>query len=250
MSDETIDYEAEARSQGWRPQEEWKGDPEQWKDAQQFVEDGKNILPLVQSKNRKLQEQLDKVSERVDQLMASNKKLNEMSQKAIEREKAEKEQLREQLRAARKQAVAEGDGEAFDEAERKLEQLEEPPSQNTGGQLTAEQQEWLNHNSWYGKDDQLTAFADGMAERLNARGYYGTAYFDKLTEEVKNAFPQKFEKKSAPTVEGEGKKEKASPTGRTYDDLPPEAKKACDEFVRDIPGYKKEMYLEQYDWSE
>jgi len=248
MSD--IDYETEARSQGWRPKDEWKGDPEQWKDAQQFVEDGKNILPLVQSKNRKLEEKLNELTAMVDRLNDSNRKLNEWSQKSIEKEKAEKESLREQLRAARKQAVAEGDGEAFDEAERQLEQLKESPAQNTSGQLTAEQQEWLNQNSWYGKDDQLTAFADGMAERLNARGYYGTAYFDKLTEEVKSAFPQKFERKSAPTVEGEGKKESSRPKGRTFDDLPEDAQKLCKEFERDIPGFTKEQYLEQYDWSE
>ena len=34
------DYEAEARDMGWVPQEEYRGDPQRWKPADQFDKDG------------------------------------------------------------------------------------------------------------------------------------------------------------------------------------------------------------------
>ena len=44
------DYEQEARANNWVPEEEWKGDPPKqgFKTAQQWVEDGEKILPIVQ----------------------------------------------------------------------------------------------------------------------------------------------------------------------------------------------------------
>jgi len=33
-------YESQAREQGWKPKEEYEGDPEKWKPAKEFVERG------------------------------------------------------------------------------------------------------------------------------------------------------------------------------------------------------------------
>ena len=37
---QTNPYEGEAREMGWRPKEEWQGEPEKWRDAKEFVERG------------------------------------------------------------------------------------------------------------------------------------------------------------------------------------------------------------------
>ena len=55
MSENT---EQEARNLGWVPQEEFRGDPGKWVDAETFVERGHTIMPILKSNNKKLEEQL------------------------------------------------------------------------------------------------------------------------------------------------------------------------------------------------
>ena len=41
-----------ARAQGWVPQEEWDGDPTQWRDAQVFLERGEYFKTMGSQKNK------------------------------------------------------------------------------------------------------------------------------------------------------------------------------------------------------
>ena len=66
----TDPYESEAREQGWKPKEEYEGDPEKWRPAKEFVERGelfgkidvlgrelketKKALKLLQEHNSKI----------------------------------------------------------------------------------------------------------------------------------------------------------------------------------------------------
>ena len=65
-------YEQQAREQGWRPKEEYEGDPEKWRPAKEFVERGelfgkidtlgkelketKKALKMLQEHNEKIKE--------------------------------------------------------------------------------------------------------------------------------------------------------------------------------------------------
>lgn len=242
---EERDYEAEARKEGWVPQDEWKGPEDKWKPAQQFVEDGEKINPILRKK-------VDNLESRINELLESNKKLNEFTQRSIDKEKKEKAELVKQLEAARKQAVTDGDGEAFAQADAKLQSLREsePPQKE---ELSPVAQRWLNDNNWYNTDPVLGPYADGIADRLVMQGYTpgSEAYFKELTVRVHDAFPDKFEnpKRSKPNgVEHEGSKTVAS-NARTFANLPPDAKKQYEIFKRDIPGFTKEQYVEHYDWE-
>ena len=65
-------------------------------------------------------------------------------------------------------------------------------------------------------------------------------------------YPDKFgnpRREQASSVAEPGSQAPRPKKGKTYDDLPPEAKAACDKFVRTIPGYKREDYVKEYDWS-
>ena len=69
---ESDPYESEAREQGWRPKEEFEGDPEKWRPAKEFVERGelfgkidtlgkelketKKALKMLQEHNSKVKE--------------------------------------------------------------------------------------------------------------------------------------------------------------------------------------------------
>ena len=77
------------------------------------------------------------------------------------------------------------------------------------------------------------------------------ASIQEVTEEVRRRFPEKFgnpRREKPNRVEGGG-----TPSGRSgkkgYADLPPEAKAACDRFVKQ-GLMTKEEYVKDFDWSE
>jgi len=244
MAEEEVverDYEAEASKEGWAPQDQWKGDPERWKTAEQFVKDGEKIVPILKSK-------VDRLESRVNEVLASNKKFNEFTQRSIAKEKKEKESLIRELEAAKAQAITDGDGVAAVKADNDIQELRTEVQPDRPDPLV---EEWLGENQWYKTNDKLAIFADGIAERIVNEGYTGKAYFNELTRRVKEAHPNEFENKnrSKPQpVETSGEKAVDS-NERTFDKLPPDAKKAYKEFKRDIPGFTKEQFVDQYDWE-
>jgi hypothetical protein len=236
------DYEAEAKAQGWAPEEEWRGKPEDFKTAEQFIKDGENIPAILKSK-------VERLEGRVEELLDSNKKFNEFSQKSLEKERKEKEKAIAQLEDVRKQAVTEGDGEAFDRADKQINELREdirPEPQ----ELDPMAKRWLSANSWYETNDKLAAYADGQADRLIAQGYTGQAYFDELTKRVHETFPDEFGNKNRSKPNTVEDATPSSPSSKhTFDNLPADAKEAYAQFKRDIPGFTKEQFVEQYDWE-
>ncbi len=46
-ADRIVALETEARRQGWRPQEEYRGPAGQWRSAEDFLKRGQDILPMV-----------------------------------------------------------------------------------------------------------------------------------------------------------------------------------------------------------
>lgn len=243
-SDVALDYESQAKKDGWAPKEEWKGDESKWKSAEQFVKDGEQITRILKSK-------VDRLEERVTQLLDTNKEVVEFTKKAQERDKAEKDRLIKELKQLKRQAVTDGDGDAFDKAESQLEELQQAPEPKED-RLTPIATQWLESNPWYNTNEQLATYADGLSDRLVARGFnpQSKSYFDELTEQVKAAFPQEFENKNRKKPNGvEDGNPVESSQSHTFDDLPAEAKKAYARFARDIKGYTKADYLANYDWE-
>lgn len=245
MEENTRDYEAEARSEGWVPQEEWNGPDEKWVDAKTFVDRGEKIAGILKSKVSRLEEDIARLNE-------SNKKFGEYHRSQIQREHEKNQKLIKELEALRKQAISEGDGDAFDRADRQLTELRQQqrlePDAGTSQKLA---EAWLSENQWYQTNRKLGAYADGIAERVIAEGYTGKAYFDELTRRVKQDFPEEFGNKrrsGSPDVEGGGDREVTNSKSKTYSNLPADAKAACDRFVRD--GFMtKEDFVAQYEWE-
>jgi len=249
MSDER-DYEAEARADGWVSQEEWKGDANKWIPAEEFVKRGETILPIVQAKLRKKLEEVDDLKRRFDERENVFKDFQTFQEQALAKAKKEREEAIAALEAERKKAITEGDGEAFDKADKKLQDLRaQPPQPKESTEVTA----WKAENKWYETDAELTAIADGLADVVKREnpGLKGKAFLDKLTERVRSVVPHKFEnpRRSDVITTGGGNK-KGSGKSKGYDDLPADAKAACDRFVKSIPGFSREAYLSTYDWSE
>jgi hypothetical protein len=108
------------------------------------------------------------------------------------------------------------------------------------------------NNEWYQTNEKLATYADGVAEQVINSGYTGPAYYTELTRRVKDAFPEEFQNKrqaQANTVESGGELEtQGSEVPHTWENLPADAKKACDDFVKG--GFTtREDYLANYEWD-
>lgn len=244
------DYEAEARNSGWKPQEAWKGDPSRWVDAKTFVQKGEEYYPFVQAK---LKKEISALKGELDEVKTVSQQFREFSEKAIERERREKEQALADLETAKAQAITEGDGVKAAKIDKQIRQAEKdtvaPPMKSEPPEVSA----WKAANTWYGVDMELSAIADGLSDVVAREnpGLKGKAFLDKLTERVQAVVPHKFQNsRREESLTGDHQRKTPSKKGKTYEDLPPEARTACDRFVKTIKGFSKEQYLSQYEWSE
>ncbi|MDE3021603.1 MAG: hypothetical protein KGI54_07055 [Pseudomonadota bacterium] len=161
---------AQAREMGWVPKDEYRSDPKGWRSAEEFVERGEHILPIVQATAKKLRaELLTRDSE-----VASLKKAVESSQlaiKALQKSYTESTaqqvaQARAELRAQLKSAKEVGDVDAELEVLDKLDELktevakskeipvEEVEKPKTNG-LDPEFIAWNEENDWFGDDTDV-----------------------------------------------------------------------------------------------
>ena len=244
---EDRNFEQEARQEGWRPQEEWNGDPEKWVDAQTFVERGEKISGILKKKVETLEQRLDRAEK-------ANQKFGEYHKKTIQKERQQAEQKINTLQDQLAQAISEGDGQAFTRISNEINDLKQnvPQNDQMDDGFSDLAQSWLADNQWYNNDPVLSTFADGAADRLRAQGFGGKAYFDELTRMVKETFPDKFEnpnRKREPNVDSGAPADEPPAAKKSYKNLPADAKKACDEFV--AQGFMtREEYIEAYDWED
>lgn len=250
MSD-NIDYVAEATTLGWVPQDKWSGDPEKWVDAETYVKKGEKLVPMLIRDKRELAAKTRKQQEEIDQLKSDGVRFREMMEKQVAREKEELEQQINELKAAKSQAVTDGEGDKVVKIDETLEALKEekkkletPPPKKDEPKVHPDFPAWHAENSWYGSDPQLTKAADGVAIVVSAAnpGLTGKALYDEISKEMaklaifKAKFPDKEDKTinrvedTSDTGPGEGSTRNNRAKG--YDSLPPEAKQECVRYIQ------------------
>lgn len=242
------DIESAAKAEGWAPKEDWRGDPEAWVDAPTFVQRGKEILPIVQKKLDDQMEVANSLRSELDDVKQTAAQFREFQKQRVEETKRYYQQQITDLKELKKQAIADADGDQvvkiddqIDEA-KAAQQNVQPPS-NDGQKIL---DDWVKKNEWYGKDEVLRSFADGYATNELAGKFEGAALLNELEKKVKTTFPEKFENKKRETSAVDSGGGKPTKRGKSYNDLPSEAKDACENFIEMVPGYTKEMYVEEY----
>lgn len=249
--EEAPQAEADARLMGWVPKDEFRGNPDEWMDAEAFVRRGREITPILRKNNERL---LNKVRELETKLMEDRNTFGEFRkyhETTLENQRAS---ALAQLKAARKEAIANSDGDAFEQIEEHIKQVEafKGPEVKPAAKPVEHPPEvkaWFDKNSWYQEDIVLQDVANEVAERL-ARGrpdLQGVEFLETVKTIVTERMPQKFKN---PARNGPAQVEGASPRapkgGKSYNDLPAEAKAMCDLFVRDIPGFTREEFISEY----
>lgn len=231
-----------ALEMGWAPQDKWNGSADSWVDAKTFLKRGPTFLKRT----------LEKQDSELASLKQDIKRMASASEKAAARAY---EQALVDLKTQRAEAIRAGDPGAVDHFDKQMDELRkdapEPPAAPNPDE-DPNFKSWLADNAWYGKggDYKMRAFANQIAPEVGADGFQGAEFYQKITELVREEFPEKFAnaaRKGAPRVEGAGNGSMGRSGGakKTYRDLPPEARRACDNFVSD-GVLTKEQYVADY----
>jgi hypothetical protein len=174
-------------------------------------------------------------------LMAENERIKKMLQTGeAEYKEAKKDSAEAQLKAAKqsyKEAYDAGDAEKLAEAQQemtkaqlnleKVEKFKLPPLQEDNFDVQTQYQapqppqpdrkvmEWQNRNPWFGQDEEMTAAALGLHEKLKRNGVVvgSDEYYETLDKTIRKRFAENFEHE----VEDEPKqvKEKVAEPART-----------------------------------
>lgn len=222
---DTLD---EAKRMGWTPKDEFKGDPAKWRPADEFVERGKNMLPIVQDKVKRQEKQIAELQRTVKDFADH---MSATERRGYERAKAE-------LKAARADAVAKGDGATFEKAEEALEKLDQDAaakaSKNAQPADDPVYKDWEGRNSWL-SDPKMSAFAESAGAYLRKTGEtaQGIEFLDMVTKEVKARFPDKFAnaRREAPAVVESGAPAQRR-GGKSFADMPADARAACERMAK------------------
>lgn len=216
-----VDMKKQALDMGWIPPERYKGDPEKFIEAEDFVERGKNFLPILKKNNEKLIGQMSEIRGELSQtkvaLGDAINALNEFKRFHEESSKNAFERARQSLLLQKRDAMKEEDFDKVTQIEDTIHQMdrqmveaekkeeaekgkrkEKREGEGGEGKIDPVMQHWMTENTWYGADKKKTAYANAIAPALREEypSVIGLDFLNLLRDEVEERF------------NGGGKKEK------------------------------------------
>lgn len=262
---ESVDFEREARRQGWVPQDSFRGDDLDWVDAQTFVQRGREINPILRANNDRLKVQLDSLQNQNNVLV---QELTELKKGQSVIQKRDYDTTLGMLKSARLEAMEGGDHEKFFMLDEQIDQLRGqreqlvPQVRETPQQSSApdpEFQAWHRENPWYGVDEWRTVTTNKIAEetRHSYPQLIGRKFLDEVVLEAQTRYPRDFglAVKERPSNamrhsmvdENNGRRPVVSESRNRYStaDLPGDARAAMQKFVKDGLMTEK-RYVELY----
>ena len=270
-----------AKRMGWTPREEFKGDPNRFIEADKFVERAETELPILLERNRTLDRRLlsteSKLNDVTSQLTEVKGVLTEFREFASKGEERAYNKARKELLEQQKAAVAAADVDTYNKTQEDLAELEKtkvtpPPVVQEPQKVPQEVKDFVFENSaWYDRDPELTSDAISLHDSVH-RAFPNLSLAENLKrvkEKLIRMHPDKLsvldpsathkdppdnalneDHKNPPSAALSGGRREtlggSKSKAKTYHDLPPDAKQACDKFVKQIPGYKQEDYVKTY----
>lgn len=179
-ADTTPDpVETSARTQGWKPKEEFTGDPALWVDAKEFI----GRAPLFE----KIKGQSKDLKEMKRTVDAMAKHFTKSVDAAVTAKIAE-------LKAAKKEAIEGGDVARVEAIDKQIDDAKATKADiPTAPEVAPAVMDWVKENPWYTKDAELHDFAlaynDSYLKR-NPGDIEGS--LKETVKATKRAFPEKF----------------------------------------------------------
>lgn len=278
MAEQTV--EEKAKAQGWKPQEEFGGDPKNFVDAETYVKRGEEILPFMKASNRRLNETVEQLQGRLveqerinranslalEEVQTANREVVvERAEQSVEEIEAaivdarEANDVQTELKLLRQHAAAVG---AVAKAKEKPAPRQQQQQLN-GGDLTKtpEFQSFMQANPWWTEDPVMRAASIEIQNQLYSGGKITAAMpmAERLTI-VADATRAKFGMKDSgrrgnpSRVEGgggQGGGNESTAAGKSFSDLPEDAKVACDKAGKRLKiGGEGAKYKTIDDWRK
>ena len=242
---EKTSIEDTARSMGWVPKDDFKGNPEDWRSAREFVDRGELI------------DQIKKLSKNVKEKDKTNEQLlNLLQSQAERRAQYEMEKIKQQKFAA----IQDGDVEAVEkyqqeyeaqaneyESFKQLRKTIDSSASEVPNKLQPQVQEFVERNSdWFNNETADNAAMVAYAQKKDselAHHYPDWSLERRLYEIeklVKTTFNDRFQNPNVMRPTMVEKPHKIAPKKRElgYKDLPQEAKKIINGIMRNVPANK------------
>lgn len=242
--------EEKAMASGWRPEEDWTGEGDDWIDAKTFNRNGE-FMSRIQHQTKQMAAQASEL----DNLKAGMKSLGEHNKKIAEQEY---KNAIASLKKERVSAREEEDHVAVDEINDKIDDLKESKREmdsTSSEELHEAAQEvapdpafteWSSKNEWYTKDVILRGAADAVGMNY-ADSNPGAPIEDVLqyvSKKMKEEFPNKFGnvRKTSPSqvTEPSGVSKRTKKSKYTPKDLSEEQRQFAKMFV-DTGAFESEQ---------
>lgn len=242
-----------AKEMGWTPKEEFRGDPEKFIDADEFVQRGETLMPILKASNRRLQAEVrstkDQLTQTSSQISMLEKELLELKKAQIQNLRQSSTSRRDELRLQIEQARADREPEKvvqlqseLDEVEQEIDGLRDPePRKPPTTTMTKEQmlpivQEWQESLDWWGKDERMTTYANGLAARLRQDPEWaevtGRPFLDEISRRTEKAFEDSpsqrgINRTAGGSLNGARSTSTGGRRGKSFSDLPADAQAQC-----------------------
>jgi hypothetical protein len=223
-----------ARKIGWVPKDEFKGNPDDWKPATDFIISGRDIQRGYATELKGLRSQIDVMARTTADIV-----------------KDRLEAQRSELTSRYNELVEEGNAaEAFKVSQRLLDidrRVAAPPPAAPPPEVA----DFVERNkTWYDVDPAATLRAREVSDKLAARGASVADQLQAAERIVRTEFPDLFQgqrngQRAAPAVHRPGSRSAApSNKAKTFADLPPDNQKVARMMVEngsipDVEAYSK-----------
>jgi hypothetical protein len=216
---ETNPVEERALKMGWVPKDVFRGDPANWRPAEEFVERGEMLIPILNKKIRNLEKQQN------DKDKAFNTYLDDLRTKLHAQKVADHE-------AAKRQAVDEGDTDAYNRLSNEAPKNDLPEYKPPAPPSDPVFDDWVADNPWYQTDFERNQEAENYGRFLkNSKPELeGREFLDEISKHIRKKYSNPNRDKPS-AVDGETQKAKLS-SGKLYNKLEAEAKATFNSFVK------------------
>lgn len=216
---------------GWVPKDQFRGDPEKWRPADEFIKAGRDIQQTTSRELRGLREQMERMGNVTTRLMTDREA-----------------EINAQWEARIAQAAEDGDTALAVRLakERPAEQpqaLSPPPTV----------QEWVSRNEWFNKDPLAQMRAKEISDGLARTGVTDVnEQLRQVERAIRREFPEHFPAKAKdPPATQTGLSRKAAPSNRAkgFADMPAESQQMAKDMVRRNPSVTLEAIAASY-WAD
>jgi predicted phage tail protein len=278
-----------AREMGHVPKDKWTGPEDKWVDAETFVKRGEHILPIVLKDKRELQAKNAELVQQMAALQEDVKGFKTHVEKAAQAQVTALEAQLARVRADKAEAITAQDGAGAVAADAEIERLTKEKADAVKAATPAATSSnepaihpawkgWVAKNGWY--DDDSPDFDEDLqteanilyAKELRKGAKPSPEVWNRVAAAIRKRNPEKFGDTSqrGNTVEGDTDTDRSDNVrtrgngkAHTYENLPPDAKRACDGYIErgwfnDLKGpdgkplnktQLRERYALEYDWS-